>query len=88
MTTHAMMMATQEKTRSYIEQTPSDDFIPLVIETYGCLHFRFDSFFTAYAQTTIAHHQRSSLVPSMLVSYYGQHMSITLQHAQAIAILQ
>ncbi len=34
------------------------------------------------------HHQRSSLVPLMLVSYYGQHMSITLQHAQAITIPQ
>jgi hypothetical protein len=72
MTTHAMMMTTQEKTHSYIEQTPSDEFIPLAIETYGCLHFHFDSFFTAYAQTTIVHHQRSSLVPSMLVFYYGQ----------------
>jgi hypothetical protein len=37
-------------------------FIPLVIETYGCLHFRFHSFFIAYAQTTTAHHQWSSLI--------------------------
>jgi hypothetical protein len=87
MTTHAMMMATQEKTLSYIEQTPSDDFIPLAIEMYGCLHFCFDSFFTAYAQTNIARHQQSSLIPLMFVSYYGQCMSITLQHAQAIVIL-
>jgi hypothetical protein len=71
MTTHAMMIVVQEKTRSYIEQTPSDDFIPLVLETYGCFHFHFDSFFTVYVQTTIACRQRSSLVPSMLVSYYG-----------------
>jgi hypothetical protein len=42
---HVTMMAIQEKTRSYIEQAPGDDFIPLVIEMYGCFHFCFDSFF-------------------------------------------
>jgi hypothetical protein len=65
-------------THSYIEQTRSDDFIPLVIETYGCLHSHFDSFFTTYAQTTIARHQQSFLIPLMFVSYYGQRVSITL----------
>jgi hypothetical protein len=44
MTTHATTMVTQEKKTSYAEQTPDDDFIPLAIETYGCFHFRFDSF--------------------------------------------
>jgi len=88
MTTHAMMITTQKKTLSYIKQTPSDDFIPFVIKTYGCFHFHFHSFFTAYVQTMIVCHQRSSLVPSMLISYYGQCMFVTLQHAQAIAILQ
>jgi hypothetical protein len=41
-TTHAMMMVAQEKTWLYIEQAPSDDFIPLAIaiETYG-LHSLF-----------------------------------------------
>jgi hypothetical protein len=48
-TTHATTMVAQEKTRSYIEQTPNDDFIPLDIETYGCFHSCFDSFFIAYA---------------------------------------
>jgi hypothetical protein len=42
---HVMMMATQEKKRSYIERALGDDFIPLVIEMYGCFHSRFDSFF-------------------------------------------
>jgi hypothetical protein len=49
MITHAAMMATLEKTRSYIAQALGDDFIPLVIETYGCFHSCFDSFLTAYA---------------------------------------
>jgi len=47
--THAMMMVVQKKTRSYVDRTPNDDFIPLVIETYGCFHFHFDSFLTACA---------------------------------------
>jgi hypothetical protein len=29
--THAMMMVVQEKTRSYVERAPNDDFIALVI---------------------------------------------------------
>jgi len=70
------------------ERTLDNDFIPLVIETYRCCHSHFDSFFIACAQTTIACHQWSFLVPSMFVFYYKQHMSITLQHAQAMAILQ
>jgi hypothetical protein len=49
-TTHVTMMVAREKKRSYIkrplfERTPGNDFIPLVIEMFGCLHFRFDSLF-------------------------------------------
>jgi hypothetical protein len=36
MTTHVVMMATQEKAQSYVERAPSNDFIPFDIETYGC----------------------------------------------------
>jgi len=63
LTTHVVMMVVQEKTQSYIEQTLGNDVILLVIETYGCLRFHFDSFFTAGAQTTITHHQWFPLVP-------------------------
>jgi hypothetical protein len=65
-----MMMVTQEKTRSYDEKAEGNDFIPLAIEMYGCFYFRFDSFLTTCAHTIIVHHQRSSLVRSMLDSYY------------------
>jgi hypothetical protein len=88
MTTHATMMTHQEKTRSYNEQALGNDLIPITIETYGCFHFPFDSFFIACAQTTITHHQRSSLVLFMLLSYYQQHVFIVLQHAQGIMIFQ
>jgi hypothetical protein len=42
-------MVAQEKTQSYVKQTLGDDFIPFAIETYGCFHFHFDSFFIARA---------------------------------------
>jgi hypothetical protein len=57
MTTQVTMMVVQKKTQSYVKQTLGDDFIPFAIETYGCVHFCFDSFLTACAQTTIACHQ-------------------------------
>jgi hypothetical protein len=47
--THAMMMAFQGKTRSYIERALYIDSIPLMIETYGCFHSHFDSSFTTCA---------------------------------------
>jgi hypothetical protein len=84
MTTHAMMMLVEENTRLYVKRTSCDNFIPLAIEIFGCFHFCFDLFFITCAHITIACHQRSSLVPLMLVSYYQQCMSITLQNAQAI----
>jgi hypothetical protein len=77
-TTHATTMVVQEKTQSYAKQTPSNGFIPLAIKTYGCLHSRFDSFLITCAWTIIMRHQQSSLVPSMFISYYRQHVSITM----------
>jgi hypothetical protein len=52
-TTHVMIVASQKKTRSYIERTSKDTFIPLAIKTYGFFHIRFNSFFTTYVQATI-----------------------------------
>jgi hypothetical protein len=87
-TTHAMIVATQKKTRSYVEHTSKDTFIPLVVKTYGCLHSRFNSFFTTCVQATIAHDLQSILVLTMLISYCWHCVSIVLQHVQAIAIFQ
>jgi hypothetical protein len=39
------------------DHTPRDDFIRLPIETYGCLHYCFDSLLTTCVQATIAHLQ-------------------------------
>ncbi len=82
-----MMMAAQEKTWSYAEWALGDDFIPLAIEMYGCLHSHFDSFLVAYAYTIIVRHQWFFLVPSMLISHYWQCVFIAVQHAQAIVII-
>ncbi len=70
-TTHTPMMATQEKTWLYIEQAPSDDFIPLLLRRIGVFILILIHFLTACAHTIIVCCQQSSqLVPSMLVSYY------------------
>jgi len=87
-TTHATTIVVQEKTWSYTERIPNDDFIPFVIKTNGCLHSRFASFLIICAQTTITRHHVSSLIPSMFISHYQQCVSIALQCAQAITILQ
>jgi hypothetical protein len=57
-TTHASRVVAQDKAWSYIERTPGDDFIPLTIETHGCLHPHFDSFLTSCVQASIVRHQQ------------------------------
>jgi len=37
MTMHVVIVVVHEMTCSYTERTSGDDFIPLAIETYGCL---------------------------------------------------
>ncbi len=78
----------QNKTQSYVEQTLGNDFIPLAIETYSYLHPCFDSFLISCVHAYIVRHQQTSLVPSMHIYHYRQQMSIALQRAQAITILQ
>jgi hypothetical protein len=85
---HATIVAVQNKARSYTEWTLGDDFIPLTIETYDCFHPHFDSFFTSCVHACIAHHQQTSLIPSIFISDYKQWVSIALQHVQAIMIVQ
>jgi hypothetical protein len=80
------MMAIQKKTQSYTERILGDEFNPLVIETYGCFHFYFDSFFITCAQTTIVCQSMIFFNPFNVIFYYQQCVSIALQHAQAIMI--
>jgi len=85
---HATIVAVQDKAQSYIEQAPWNDFIPLAIETYNCFHLHFDPFLISCVHASIVRHQQTSLVLSMLISYYKQWVLIALQHVQAITILQ
>ncbi len=55
-TLHATTIATQDKAWSYTKQALKDDFIPLTIKTYGCLHLRLDSFFISYIHVYITCH--------------------------------
>jgi hypothetical protein len=61
---------------------------PLAIKTYGCFHPCFETFLIFCVHASVAHHQQTSLVPSMFIFYYKQRMLIALQHAQVITILQ
>jgi hypothetical protein len=72
MITHATTIIVQDKARSYTKRAPINDFIPLAIQTYGCLHLHFDSFFTSCVDASLIHHQHTSLVPLMLIFYYRQ----------------
>jgi hypothetical protein len=51
---HAMIVATQDKAWSYTEWVPRENFIPLAIEAYGCLHLHFDSFLISCVHAYIA----------------------------------
>jgi glutaminase len=81
MIVHATIVVAQDKAQSYIERTLGNDFIPLAIETYGCLHPHFDSFLTSYVHACITCHQQTSLVASMFIFHSRQQVLIALQHA-------
>ncbi len=67
-----------------VKCTSRNDFIPHAIKTYAI-----KTFLTSCAMANIAHHEWSSSIPMMFISYiYGKHVSITLLHVQAITILQ
>jgi hypothetical protein len=63
---------------------PRGDFIPLAIETYECLHPHFDFLRARLYNSPLA----NLLVLSMLISCYKQRVSIILECAQTITILQ
>jgi intracellular septation protein A len=55
-TMNVAIIVVQNKARSYTERVLGDDFIPLAIETYDCIHFHFDSFFIFCVHANIARH--------------------------------
>jgi hypothetical protein len=85
---HMQWWCLLKKTHNYmLSEHHAITSFPLLLRCMD-VFFCFDLFFITCAHITIACHQRSFLIPLMLVSYYEQHMSITLQNAQAIVIFQ
>jgi len=54
MITHVVTIVAH-KAWSYTKQTSRDDFVPLAIETYDCLHPHFDFFLTSCVHANIIH---------------------------------
>ncbi|KAL3682484.1 hypothetical protein R1sor_000506 [Riccia sorocarpa] len=82
------MLAAQAKVRDYADRDPSDDFIPLALETYGCLHPRFDAFIVQCAHDMLSRSSHIPLPPSLLITSYRQRIAVALQRSHALAILQ
>jgi len=87
-TTHVVIITTWEKTGSYVGCTLWNDFIPHAIKTFDYCYSHFNLLFTSYYEATKAHHQQSFFFLQCLFFYYWQCVSIALQCAQAIVILQ
>jgi hypothetical protein len=91
-TMHAMIVATQKKTWSYVKRTSKDTFIPLAIKTYDCLHSRFNSFFITCVQPTIAHdfaiYFSSHNVYLLLLALYVHNLSTCASHCKVLSQLR
>jgi hypothetical protein len=79
--------ATQAKERSYHKQHPIDQFFPLAIEVFGCLHKHVDVFLhdCAIAIWSLKGLEGPHLFT--LVMFLRKKISITLQRMQASSIL-
>ncbi len=75
---YATIFVVQNKKWYYIKQVLKDDFIPLAIKTYDCLHPHFDSYFISCVHISIIYYQQTFLVPSMPIPYYRQRVLIAL----------
>ncbi len=80
------MITDQAKVVSYVIDT-QDDFIPLVVKVFGCLHQHVDTFFhvpTRHDQT-----KGSRGLPLLILrSYYKQRVLVALQEVQVAIVLQ
>jgi hypothetical protein len=75
----------------YGNHFPDDTFVPLALETYGCLDLAFNRFLGTCARRAAelrAGGLGSVPMASRLISYYRSRVLISLQHSQARAIHQ
>jgi hypothetical protein len=81
--------AAEMKVGKYDDHFPDDTFVPLAVETYGCLDSAFQGFLGACARRAAelrAGGLGSVPMASRLISYYRSRVSISLQRSQARAI--
>jgi hypothetical protein len=86
---HAAWLAAEMKVGKYGDHFPDDTFVPLAVETYGCLDSMFDGFLGTCARRA-AELRAGDLVSvpmaSRRISYYRSRVLISLQRSQARAI--
>jgi hypothetical protein len=78
--------ATQAKEKSYHNRHPTNQFFPLTIETFGCLHKHANVFLHDYANAIWSLKGTKGLHLSTLVTFLRQKFLITLQRMQASSI--
>jgi len=78
---------TQAKERSYCNQHPTNQFIPLVIEIFGCLHKHVNVFLHDCANAIWSLKGTKGFHLSTLVTFLRQKFLITLQRMQSPSIL-
>ena len=82
----------QPKKRVYSDTFPGDVFVPLAIEVFGALEAEFERFISSCARkTTLKLYSggpASDRPLSKVVTGYKQQLSVVLQRAQAVAMLQ
>jgi hypothetical protein len=77
----------QAKERSYCNRHPIDQFFPLAIEVFDCLHKHVNVFLNDYANAIWSFKGTKGPHLSTLVIFFRQKVSITLQRMQASSIL-
>jgi hypothetical protein len=70
--------AIQAKKRSYCNLHPIDQFLPLVIEVFECLHKQVNVFLHNYANVIWSLKRPKGFLFSILVNFFHQKISITL----------
>jgi hypothetical protein len=77
----------QAKERNYCNQHPIDQFLPLTIEVFDCLHKHADVFLHECVNAIWSLKGTKGLHLSTLVTFLCQKISITLQRMQTSSIL-
>jgi hypothetical protein len=79
--------ATQAKEKSYHNRHPTNQFLPLTIEAFGCLHKHANVFLYDYINVIWSLKGTKGLHLSTLVTFLRKKVLITLQRMQASSIL-